>query len=163
MTRKSRKPDWKVIGLVVVPIVVAIIGLIPTMIDIIERQQASPRGPDFYDFSACEQPCDGSNAKTVFEDVDKIYTQWKYRNIPVDAVYVRVWTMNGKEWVRYSCRWPGPTQGSELINLTEPKGLSSGIWEMTISINGTVLMREKIQILGEEYDWEPIGEVNRCY
>jgi hypothetical protein len=34
---------------------------------------------------------------------------------------------------------------------------------MTITINGTVLMREKIQILGEHEFWDPVGTVNGCY
>ncbi len=160
-----REPNWKVIGLIVVPIVVALIGLIPTIVNILREQGTSaPDGPAVYDFSACAQPCNGSNATTIFaQGTKKIYTQWSYRNIPVGATYVRTWAMNGKEWIRYSCIWPGPTDGKELINLTEPNGLHSGVWEMTITINETVLLREKIQIQGELNYWDPVGTVNGCY
>lgn len=151
--------------MIVIPIVVALIGLIPTVVNVIKEQGSSPSGsPAMVEFSACAQPCNGSNATAIFpEGTKKIYTQWKYRNIPVGAVYVRTWAVNGKEWIKYSCKWPGPTNGQEVINLTEPEGLRSGVWEMTISINETVVMREKIQLLGEWKYWDPVGTVNGCY
>lgn len=166
--KTSKAPNWKVIAMIVVPIVVALIGLIPTFLSVVRDQgnptQSPPTGPAMYDFSACAEPCNGSNATTIFvPETKKIYTQWSYRNIPIGAAYVRTWARSGKEWIKYICTWPGPTDGKDVVILSEPKGLRSGVWEMTITINGTVLLREKVQIQGEYTFWDPVGTVNGCY
>lgn len=120
--------------------------------------------PRIYGFSACLQSCNGTNATRVLpEGTTKIYAQWNYENIPIGADYTRTWTMNGREWIRYACTWPGPTTGIDTVTLTEPKGLHSGIWEVTISVNGAVLLQEQIQVQGKWDYWDPAGSFNSCY
>jgi hypothetical protein len=71
--------------------------------------------------------------------------------------------MNGNEWVRYDCAWPGPEVGIDDISLLEPDGLHSGTWEVTISINGNVLLREQVVVEGNWSYWSPAGVFNTCY
>ncbi|NIM95683.1 MAG: protein kinase [Anaerolineales bacterium] len=123
--------------------------------------------PRIYDFHACLDVCleSGANATRVFpEKQRKIFVQWRYENIPVGAHYVRKWTMDGREWVRYECPWPGPESGlEEKVTLTEPDGLHSGEWEISISIDGVVLLQEQIWIEGDWDYWYPAGYFDTCY
>ena len=121
--------------------------------------------PRIYNFSACKTPCDGSNATDTFpEFTSKIHLQWNYENIPVGAHYVRIWKSNGDEWVRYDCTWPGPESGVDIVPaLSEPSGLRSGIWEVTISVNDQVLLREQLFVEGNWSHFDPAGVINRCY
>ncbi len=120
--------------------------------------------PRIYDFSACLQPCDGSNAVTVLpEGTTRVYAQWKFENIPIGAHYVRTWTMNGQEWVRYDCTWPGPVTGMGQVTLREPGGLHSGTWVVTISVDNQVLLRGAVRVEGNWNYWAPAGVFNTCY
>lgn len=119
-----------------------------------------------FNFLACMQPCleDGSNTTRNFpEKTIKVYAQWAYKNIPIGAHYVRSWTMNGQEWVRYDCSWPGPENGTDRVTLSEPKGLHSGIWEVTISVDRVVLLQEQITVQGNWTYWDPAGYFDTCY
>lgn len=117
-----------------------------------------------YNFSACPERCTGANATRVFsEATKKLYVQWEFENIPIGADYARVWSMDGKEWVRYQCTWPGPNSGTDFVTLREPGGLRSGDWEVTILVNGTVLLREQIQVQGNWTYWDPAGTRYSCY
>jgi cytoskeletal protein RodZ len=123
-------------------------------------------GPRFYNFFVCTQPCldGGSNATRTFSTgITKLYARWNYDNVPVGAHYIRDWTMNGDEWVRYDCSWPSLETGIDQITLSEPGGLHSGTWEVTISINGTVLLREQVVVEGNWSYWSPAGVFNSCY
>jgi serine/threonine protein kinase len=123
--------------------------------------------PRIYAFLACLEPCrkNGANDSRFFSEKQrKIYVHWRYENIPIGAHYIRRWTMNGKEWVRYECSWPGPENGlEENVTLTEPDGLHSGEWVITISIDGDILLREKIWIEGDWDFWVPAGYFDSCY
>jgi serine/threonine protein kinase len=122
--------------------------------------------PQAYNFMACPSNCrqDGSNATRVFpEGTTKLYLQWSYANVPVGAHYVRRWSMQGNEWVRYDCTWPGPINGTDTITLTEPDGLHSGSWEVTITVNEVVILREQIEVLGNWTYWSPAGTFLTCY
>lgn len=122
-----------------------------------------------YNFSACINSCDGKNAARTFPaGTRKIYLQWKYDNIPIGAHYVRTWTMEDKgekkEFVRYDCLWPGPKTGiDDEAELSEPDGLHSGAWEMTISINDQVLLREQIFVEGNWDYWYSVGVIYSCH
>jgi hypothetical protein len=138
----------------------------------IATMQAQPtatiqaRAPRIYNFFVCSQPCDetGANASRTFPGgIKKIYARWSYENIPVGAQYTRAWTMDGQEWVRYNCTWPGPETGVDTVTLTEPDGLHSGTWEVTIAIDGVTLLREQIVVEGNWTFWTPAGEFNTCY
>lgn len=115
------------------------------------------------DFRACLQPCNETTAiKTFPEKTVKIYAQWSFTNIPNGADYVRIWNMNGQEWARYTCKWDGSVSGIQKVELTEPMGLHSGIWEMRIIINNQVLLQEQIEVTGNWNYWLPAGTFARC-
>jgi len=122
--------------------------------------------PRFFDFIACAQPCaaDGSNATRTFpQRTTKLYARWYYENVPIGAHYVHMWKMNDREWVRYDCTWPGPEAGVAEISLSEPGGLHSGAWEVTILVNGNAVLREQPVVEGEWTLWTPAGTFNTCY
>ncbi|MCK4793965.1 MAG: hypothetical protein KAV87_60120 [Desulfobacteraceae bacterium] len=124
----------------------------------------SPQVPKIYNFSACLERCTRSNATHAFpEATSKLYVQWDFENIPIGADYARVWSMDGQEWIRYQCTWPGPNTGTDTVSLKEPTGLHSGTWEVTITVNGMVLLREQIQVEGNWTFWDPAGTRNSCY
>lgn len=125
---------------------------------------ANPPMPRIYNFIACKEPCNGGNSSTSFASVmTKIYLEWDYENIPYGASYIRKWTMDGREWIKYDCTWTGSENGRESIKLTEPKGLHSGTWELTIIVDGNVLLSEQINVSGSWDYWNPAGTLNSCY
>ena len=120
--------------------------------------------PLITNFSACPKTCNGSNDARVFsEAIEKIYVEYDYENIPVGAEYSRVWLMDGKEWIRYQCIWEGQTNGTDRLTLREPKGFHSGIWQMIITVDGEILLDEKLQVSGNWTYWDPAGTRNSCY
>ena len=120
--------------------------------------------PRFYAFMACARPCDGTNSTRAFpERITKLHLQWRYENVPVGTHYVRAWTMTGQEWVRYDCTWPGPATGIDNVTLSEPDGLHSGVWEVTIALDGVVYMREQVIVEGNWTFWSPAGVFGTCY
>ena len=123
--------------------------------------------PRIFNFFACKTQCNpsGSNATTTFsEGVSKIYLYWEFENVPEGSDYVRSWESNGEEWVRYQCTWPGPANGfADLKIYDNDGGLRSGTWEITFSIDGTVIFRTQIRILGSYNFWLPVGVKNVCY
>lgn len=120
--------------------------------------------PRIYNFTACKEPCNGGNSTTTFPSaITKVYLEWDYENIPYGSSYIRTWTMNGKEWIKYDCSWTGSENGRDSVKLTEPKGLHSGTWELTIVVNGTVLLSEQINVSGNWNYWDPAGTLNSCY
>lgn len=126
----------------------------------------SPPMPKTENFIACSSPCNDSGANIVStfpERTTRLYVQWTYSNFPIGADYIRKWTMNGREWVRYECYWPGPESGIEDIKLWDVDGLHSGEWQVTIIIDGVVVMQESIFIQGDWDYWSPAGTFNSCY
>lgn len=118
-------------------------------------------------FAACLDECatDRSNAQRSFpEGVTKLHVVFEYANFPPGARYQRIWRMPGRgEWVRYDCIWPGPESGVTEVTLTEPNGLHSGAWEMTLILNGEVLLREQIFVEGAWSAWYPAGSFDGCF
>lgn len=122
--------------------------------------------PSTKNFFTCTGPCiyDGSNHQTSFVERTKIvYFTFEYENFPAGASYTRWWTRNGVEWVRYQCAWPGPQSGVEQITLTEPYGLASGTWEVTITIDGVIVLQESLVVQGTWSYWSPAGFFGACY
>lgn len=120
-----------------------------------------------YGFMACLEPCNSNpaNARRSFPaGVKKIHLEWQFAGIPTDARYTRSWILQGMgEWVRYQCTWPGPTTGMDAVTLSEPGGLHSGVWEVSITVNEEVLMREQL-VVEEEWDyWFWAGIFDSCY
>jgi len=120
--------------------------------------------PRVFDFAACPSPCDGSNASTSFpEGTRAIHSRWSYANIPPGSHYVRAWTMDGLEWVRYDCPWQGPPAGMDAIELREPGGFHSGTWTITITVDGQVALDESLVVQGNNTYWDPAGAFETCY
>ena len=122
--------------------------------------------PQLTNFTTCLNDClaDGSNHQTSFPvKTEIIYFRFEFEDFPVSAPYTRVWYKDGKEWVRYSCYWPGPESGVEEITLTDPLGLPSGTWNMVITINGIQVGDETLTIEGSWNQWSPPGYFNSCY
>lgn len=136
-----------------------LLTLVPTnTTDVVTEIATQPpsQTPRIFGFSACPEPCDGTNATKILPGgIQKIYAQWFYENIPIGSEYVRTWKSNGEVWVSYTCAWPGPTAGIVTVPLNEPVGLRSGTWEITITIDGTVLLQEQIQVNGTWDKWKP--------
>jgi hypothetical protein len=65
--------------------------------------------------------------------------------------------------VRYTCTWPGPAGGVDNVTLVEPDQLHSGMWEVTITVDGQVLMREQVQVEGNVTYWYNAGQFDSCY
>ncbi len=116
------------------------------------------------DFQACETPCNGKNSSEVFsEKAKRIYAQFNYENFQKGDQYVRIWSLNGKEWIRYSCDWDGPVSGTEVLTFKESKGLDSGIWEITVFVNDEVVLKDEISINGNWEYWDPAGTFYTCH
>lgn len=143
-------------------------SLEPTVLVVVVTEIATqPPAPTrkMYGFTLCSNACNGSNAITsrlLPERTKKVHAQWQYENIPPGSDYTRTWSMEGAEWVRYHCTWPGPESGTFTVTLSEPAGLKSGVWQMTITVNGQVLLVEKIEVLGNWDHWDPAGSFEKC-
>lgn len=119
--------------------------------------------PHTSNFQACSSPCNGKNSTSNFSPgITKIFIQFNYQDFTSGMPYVRTWSLNGAEWIRYTCAWDGPDSGVESIKLTEPGGLKSGVWEMKITGNNTVLLDKQITVVGNWNFWEPAGTINAC-
>jgi len=139
----------------------------PTAIPTVEAIIASPtktNEPRVSNFQACESLCNGQNNSTsFFEKIKKIYAQFNYENFPSGVKYVRTWSLNGMEWIRYTCNWDGPTTGTEVLTLKEPQGLRSGTWEITIFVDDVVVLKDQITVNGNYNYWDPAGTINACH
>jgi hypothetical protein len=123
-----------------------------------------PVAPRVFDFVACAEPCTGSNATEAFpEGTTTIHARWNFSGIAEGASYLRTWTMDGMEWVRYDCAWPGPPGGRHEVTLHEPLGLHSGVWRLSISVDGAILLDESVVVEGDVEAWSPAGVFNDCY
>jgi len=130
----------------------------------IPTEISSAVNPKIYDFQTCTSLCTGQNNSMSFsEGIKKIYAQFNYENFPSGAKYVRTWSLNGMEWIRYSCNWDGPKTGTEVLTLKEPQGLRSGTWEITIMVNNEVVLRDQITVNGNWNYWDPAGTINACH
>jgi len=118
-----------------------------------------------YNFVACPASCNGSNATRAFSEAIKVIdVHWDYENIPYGAKYERIWSMEGRQWARYTCTWTGASNGTETqVTLSEPDGLHSGIWRVRILIDDVELMNEIFEVVGNWGFWEPGGNFDTCY
>ena len=113
---------------------------------------------------ACKS--DGSNSRRYFpEKTTKIYLRWRFENFFVGSHYERIWRVRGVsgEWAHYDCSWPGPETGIEEITLTEPDGLYSGEWVVSIKVDGKVVWKESLFVEGDWDYWSPAGYFGSCY
>jgi serine/threonine protein kinase len=129
------------------------------------QTEAPGNKPRIFNFSAClEEPCNEKNRNYAFPEATKtIFLHWEYENILQESDYVRSWKKGNIEWVRYECKWPGLDGSSVNISLREPGGLASGIWSVTITVNGIELLSEQIKIEGDWTYWAPAGIFKTCY
>jgi serine/threonine protein kinase len=120
--------------------------------------------PRMFNFQSCLDPCTGNNSVSTFpEKTTKIYLQWQYENIPANASYIRIESFGGMEWARYECIWPHASSGTDSVTFTEPDGIRSGNWLLTIIINGDILVTENITVQGNWDYWSPAGKFTTCY
>lgn len=120
--------------------------------------------PRIFDFAVCAEPCDGKNGLEVFPDGTRvIYSRWNYANVPAGADYVRTWTVNGLEWVRYDCVWQGAPAGMDEVELREPMGFHSGEWKISISVKGEIVLEANLIVEGNNTYWDPAGAFDTCY
>ena len=125
-----------------------------------EPEEPVTPAPSFSNFNACEEPCNGNNAARSFAEKSKrVYVSYDYENIPDGAAYTRTWKNNGDVYISYACDWPGPKSGRHSVELYEAKGLRSGIWELTITVDGELLFQESFEIEGDWDAWDPVAEV----
>ncbi len=120
--------------------------------------------PIVQDFQTCETLCNGTNSLDSFsEGIKKVYAQFNYANFQPGDKYVRIWSLNGMEWIKYTCSWDGPVSGTEIITLKEPKGLHSGTWEITIFVNDEVVLKDQMTVNGNWTYWDPAGTIYACH
>jgi hypothetical protein len=65
--------------------------------------------------------------------------------------------------VRYDCTWPGPQNGVDALQLFHTSGLRNGEWQLTIRVDGDVLLQEQITLTGAHDVWLPVGTFSTCY
>jgi hypothetical protein len=120
--------------------------------------------PRIYGFQSCPIACDGHNSTTSFSaGSTKIFFQFNYENFEPGIPYMRTWSMNGREWIRYTCNWDGPSSGTEPLKLTEPGGLADGTWVLRVTVNNETLLQEEIVLVGNHNYWAPAGTINACH
>ncbi len=130
----------------------------------IDKPKENSSIPRISKFTACKGPCNGNNSTRIFpEGTTIVYLEWDYENITFGLDYERSWTMDEEGWVKYQCKWSGNDNGHDKVTLTEPDGLHSGIWEMTIKVNQKIILREKIIVEGNVTFWTPVGTLHQCY
>jgi hypothetical protein len=129
-----------------------------------EPQASATPTPRFFDFSACLAPCNGANAQISYPDgVTIIHIRWNYAGVPFGAHYVRSWTVDGLEWVRYDCTWDGPSAGTDELSVFDASGLYSGAWQLTVTIDDVVVLQEDLIVEGDNTHWDPPGSFDSCY
>lgn len=73
--------------------------------------------------------------------------------------YVRTWSSNGEEWVRYNCRWQGAESGVFYGRLWDRDGLRSGEWTVKITVPGGFTFSQSVFIEGNYTFWSPPGNL----
>jgi hypothetical protein len=128
-------------------------------------------GMALFNFQACLDPCTGINAVDTFpEKTTRVYLQWQYQNIPAHAAYKRTVTLGSRVWATYSTYWDdcaypsasSPVAGVEAHTFSEPAGIASGIWTISVEINGEVLLQKNITVLGNWSAFDPAGNFDHC-
>lgn len=125
---------------------------------------AGADGPVAHNFGAVGGACDSATAESLAGGIKKVCVSFDYHNIPPGASVVREWNFLGTDrsqrllWVRYECAWDKPVHGRFEVDLREPGGLHSGIWEMSVLVDGEMVLRGEVDIPGSVTTWLP--EVN---
>ena len=74
------------------------------------------------------------------------------------VIVAAVRTSNGETFISYTCLWPGSAEGVHNLELTETKGLRSGSWEVTLTVEGQIVLQHQIEIEGDYDAWDPISQ-----
>lgn len=120
--------------------------------------------PQINNVRFCDRPCLEPGAiqlGTFPERTIEVFMALDYSGMRPGMFYTRVWTFGNIEWVRYECIWRGPESGTFEVRLWDVDGLRSGVWTVTIAIEGQVEMREAVSINGTYDFWDPAG-VRTC-
>jgi serine/threonine protein kinase len=136
----------------------------PTYTKILTQPPTNFPEPRMFNFQACLDTCNGNNSLTSFpEKTKRINLQWQYENIPANSHYIRISSYEGLVWAKYDCTWPYSLSGTESVNFTEPGGIRSGDWTLTVYINGEKLLNENIHVEGNWNYWSTAGDFTTCY
>lgn len=123
--------------------------------------------PSISEFYTCLNECalDGSNDINKFpEGTENVHLTWVHGHIPYGAKYERVWTKDGKEWVKYQCNWDKNEAWTQVsLSMWESKGFASGDWKMTIYVDGVKIFSDGFTVKGNHTDWYPAGTFDRCF
>lgn len=127
--------------------------------------------PDMFprtsNFMACQTACEGDrdrNMPSFPPDIKKLYLEWDYENFPKGAHYIREWNVNGSLWARYDCTWNGSMNGTETrVTLTDPAGLDSGFWTLTIIVDDKVALMQSFEVAGNRHNGDPPLYFTSCY
>jgi hypothetical protein len=131
----------------------------------------STPGMSIFNFQACLNQCNGLNSVDTFPEKTKIiYLQWQYQNIPAHATYKRTTTLGSRVWATFTTNWDdcvypnssSPQPGMEAHTFTEPNGIASGVWTITVEINGEVLLQKNLTVLGNWNYFDPAGLFTSC-
>jgi serine/threonine-protein kinase len=127
-----------------------------------EAAPARTTPPRLTNFRFCDRPCSQTEARTltVFpERVTEIYFSWEYSGMSPGLEYVRTWSSNGDEWVRYNCRWQGAESGVFYGRLWDRDGLRSGEWKVKITVTGGFTFSQSVFVEGNYTFWSPAGNL----
>lgn len=120
--------------------------------------------PQISNVRFCDRPCSETDAIMLDafpEKTIEIFMAFNYSGMQQGMMYTRVWTFSNSEWVRYECIWQGPESGTFEVRLWDIDGLRSGVWMVTMTTEGQVVMRETVSINGTYDFWDPAG-VRSC-
>lgn len=125
--------------------------------------------PVFENFRFCDENCALLSSRIVSRYTGPTKDIWlsvDYLNIPYAAQYTREWSNSGDKWIKISCTWKGPGDGTLQINLYDREvGLRKGTWEMTLtlSVDGKKYsFSTTIFIDDTNTRWDPVGNSADC-
>ncbi|MEW5868407.1 MAG: serine/threonine-protein kinase [Chloroflexota bacterium] len=117
--------------------------------------------PGILRLTFCDRPCDNPAAQPVTqypEQTTRIYAKFDYQGMTPGLRYSRTWSMTDTStWVAYNCSWQGPANGTFYLRLWDSQGLRSGVWLVTIAIEGQPDFQASVRVAGNYDYWEPAG------
>ena len=114
--------------------------------------------------------CQSATTLPLSGGMERVCITFDYAAIPQGALVVREWNFLGTDrsqrllWARYECLWDQPESGQLQVDLRDPDvGLRSGIWEMSLSVEGKTILRGEVEIPGNAGGWAPVtSTIRRC-
>lgn len=129
---------------------------------------AESSAPSAGNFTYRGGACQASVALPLEGGMERICVAFDYSNIPAKSTVVRDWNYLGEDgnsssrWVRYECAWDQPESGQFQMEIRDTDvGLRSGIWQMTVAVEGKEILSEEITIPGNADGWDPVTSVQK--